>query len=86
MITIAAPISFMQTRHGGVGSKIFIGILLGVGFFMANQLALNLGMLTNWQPWLTALLPSIFALIVALAALLVLENAHRWAYRFKREN
>lgn len=86
MITIAAPISFIQTRHGGMGSKIFMGILLGVGFFMANQLALNLGMLTNWQPWLTALLPSIFALIVALLALLILENAHRWAHRFKREN
>lgn len=86
MITIAAPISFMQTRHGGVGSKIFIGILLGVGFFMANQLALNLGMLTSLQPWLTALLPSLLALLVALAALLILENTHRWAHRFKREN
>lgn len=86
MITIAAPISFIQTRQGGVGSKIFIGILIGVGFFMANQLALNLGMLTNWPPWLTALLPSLLALITALSALLILENTHRWARRFKREN
>lgn len=86
MITIAAPISFMQTRHGGVGTKIFLGILIGVGFFMANQLALNLGMLTNWQPWLTALLPSIFALVVALGALLIIENAHRWAQHFHRES
>lgn len=86
MITIAAPISFMQTRHGGVGSKIFVGILLGVGFFMANQLALNLGMLTNLQPWLTALFPSIFALTVALIALLFIENSHRWSQRFRREN
>src|SRR5690606_14665532 len=37
MMTIAAPIAFMQTRRGGVGSKVFIGILLGVGFFMVNQ-------------------------------------------------
>src|SRR5690606_29489858 len=37
MMTIAAPVAFMQTRKGGVGSKVFIGILLGVGFFMANQ-------------------------------------------------
>ena len=34
----------MQTRRGGVGAKVFIGILLGVGFFMLNQLALNVGM------------------------------------------
>ncbi|MGE4124421.1 MAG: LPS export ABC transporter permease LptG, partial [Pusillimonas sp.] len=45
MITIAAPVGFMQTRRGGVGSKVFAGILLGVGFFMINQLALNVGML-----------------------------------------
>src|SRR5690606_27223569 len=51
MMTIAAPIAFMQTRKGGVGSKVFIGILLGVGFFMSNQLALNVGMLSRWAPW-----------------------------------
>ena len=28
MLTIAAPISFMQTRRGGVGAKVFLGILL----------------------------------------------------------
>lgn len=78
MITIAAPISFVQTRHGGVGSKIFIGILIGVGFFMANQLALNLGMLSHWQPWVTALLPSLLALILALIALALIENRQSW--------
>lgn len=78
MITIAAPISFMQTRRGGVGSKIFVGILVGIGFFMANQLALNLGMLSQWQPWVTALLPSLLALTVALSALAFIENRQRW--------
>ena len=78
MITIAAPISFMQTRHGGAGSKIFIGILVGVGFFMANQLALNLGMLSHWQPWVTALLPSLLALSLALISLIFIENKQRW--------
>lgn len=74
MITIAAPIGFMQTRRGGVGGKVFIGILLGVGFFMINQLALNLGMLSKWAPWTTALVPNIGALLLALAALTLMEN------------
>lgn len=78
MITIAAPISFMQTRRGGVGSKIFVGILIGIGFFMANQLALNLGMLSQWQPWVTALLPSLLALSIALGFLAFMENRQRW--------
>lgn len=77
MMTIAAPIAFMQTRRGGVGSKVFIGILLGVGFFMANQLALNVGMLSKWAPWVTALVPNLGALALALGALLVMENQHR---------
>lgn len=77
MMTIAAPIAFMQTRRGGVGSKVFIGILLGVGFFMANQLALNVGMLSRWAPWVTALVPNLAALAIALGALLLMENQHR---------
>ncbi|KAA0889230.1 LPS export ABC transporter permease LptG [Pusillimonas sp. ANT_WB101] len=76
MITIAAPIGFMQTRRGGVGSKVFIGILLGVGFFMLNQLALNVGMLGKWPPWMTALIPNIGALAIALGALFLMENQH----------
>lgn len=77
MITIAAPISFMQTRRGGVGGKVFAGILLGVGFFMLNQLALNLGMLSRWAPWVTALVPNLGALALAFGALLLMENKHR---------
>ena len=76
MMTIAAPIAFMQTRRGGVGSKVFIGILLGVGFFMLNQLALNVGMLSHWAPWVTALVPNLGALILAFGALLLMENQH----------
>lgn len=83
MITIAAPIGFMQTRRGGVGGKVFIGILLGVGFFMVNQLALNVGMLSRWSPWVTALVPNIAALLLALATLIYMENKHQ-VQRFVR--
>ncbi|SAI48204.1 permease [Bordetella ansorpii] len=89
MITIAAPISFMQTRRGGVGAKVFIGILLGVGFFMLNQLALNVGMLSRWPPWLTALGPNVAALLLAFGSLTLMEYRHvvgrlverRWPWR-----
>jgi len=89
MMTIAAPIGFMQTRRGGVGAKVFIGILLGVGFFMINQLALNIGMLSRWPHWLTALGPNIAAVLIALGALTLMEYKHaltrtlhaRWPWR-----
>lgn len=84
MMTIAAPIAFMQTRKGGVGAKVFIGILLGVGFFMLNQLALNVGMLSGWPSWLTALGPNACALLMGLGALISMEYKQDLARIFKR--
>ena len=77
MLTIAAPISFMQTRRGGVGAKVFLGILLGTGFFMINQLALNVSLLFGWPPVVTALLPNIGAMI----AVFMMENRNALAQR-----
>ena len=74
MLTIAAPIGFMQTRRGGVGALVFLGILLGTGFFMINQLALNVGLLYKWPPVVTALLPNIGATVLALAAIMAMEH------------
>lgn len=76
MITIAAPVGFMQTRRGGIGVKVFAGIILGVGFFMLNQLALNAGMLGSWAPWATALVPSLIGLVLALLAMFTMEHKH----------
>jgi len=77
MMTIAAPIGLMQTRRGGVGAKVFVGILLGVGLYMLNQLALNIGMLSHWPGWLTALGPNLLATLAALATLTLMESRHR---------
>ena len=74
MLTIAAPIGFMQTRRGGVGAKVFLGILLGTGFFMINQLALNVGLLYKWPPVVTALLPNVVATLLALTAIFAMEH------------
>jgi len=77
MMTIAAPIGLTQTRRGGVGAKVFVGILLGVGLYMLNQLALNVGMLSRWPGWLTALGPNLLATLAALATLTLMESRHR---------
>lgn len=84
MITIAAPIGFMQTRRGGVGVKIFLGILLGVGFFMLNQLSLNVGMLNRWPAWVTAVAPNALALGAALLAMLAMEYGNLLRARWRQ--
>lgn len=84
MVAIAAPISVMQTRRGGVGGKVFAGILAGVTFFMMNQLTLNAGMLYAWPPWATALLPNLLVLTVAMTALFLLDNRNSLALVWRR--
>ena len=79
MLTIAAPIAFMQTRRGGMGAKVFAGILAGTLFFMMGQLTLNMGLLYQWQPIITALLPNVLAFIVALVILVAMERRFTWA-------
>jgi lipopolysaccharide export system permease protein len=74
MLTIAAPVSYMQSRRGGVGAKIFIGILVGTVFFMVSQLMLNVGMLYGWHPIVTALLPSVVVFILAIAIMLRMQH------------
>jgi len=83
MVTIAAPLGFMQTRRGGVGAKVFLGILLGVGFFMLNQLSLNVGMLNKWPAWLTAVGPNALALVLAMTAVLIVEYGSTISRRWK---
>jgi lipopolysaccharide export system permease protein len=81
MLTIAAPIAYMQTRRGGIGAKVFAGILAGTLFFMVGQLTLNMGLLYQWQPFVTALLPNIIAFALALGALLSMERRVSWFSR-----
>lgn len=58
MMALALPFAYVQTRSGGVGLKVFSGIMLGILFHMLNSLFSHLGLLQNWQPLLSALLPS----------------------------
>ena len=66
MMLIALPFALAQRRAGGVGLKIFFGILLGVTFNFASQLVTYVGELYTLPPALTAGSPTF--LLMALAA------------------
>lgn len=74
MLSIAAPIAYMQTRRGGVAAKIFVGILIGTVFFMVNQLSLNVGMLYQLDPVFTALFPNAVAFFLAIITVMSMER------------
>jgi lipopolysaccharide export system permease protein len=69
MMALALPFAYLHTRAGGVGAKVFSGIMIGVLFHMLNSLFSHLGLLQNWQPFFSAALPS--AAFLGAAALMM---------------
>jgi lipopolysaccharide export system permease protein len=69
MMALALPFAYLQARAGGIGLKVFAGIMLGVAFHFLNGLFSHLGLLNTWPPWLAAVIPSGFALALALGML-----------------
>jgi lipopolysaccharide export system permease protein len=58
MLIISLPFSQTQRRAGGVGLKLFIGIMLGLSFYFVDQLVAHLCTLYDWSPVLSSTLPS----------------------------
>jgi lipopolysaccharide export system permease protein len=72
MMVLAIPFALGSTRAGGVGVKIVMGILLGLGFHFASRLFSNAGLLNDWPSLVSAGAP---VAIVAIAAF----GGLRWA-------
>lgn len=69
MVALALPFAYMHTRGDlGISFKVFGGIMLGIGFVLFNNLSSHLGLLQNWTPWIAAAAPSIFFLLLSMAA------------------
>jgi len=58
MMALALPFAYVHVRAGGGGVKVFSGIMLGVFCHMMSSLFSHLGLLQNWQPFVSAALPS----------------------------
>lgn len=69
MLMLALPFAYLQSRAGGIGLKLFLGVMLGVGFYFMNGLFSNLGLLNTWPPWLAVSIPSMVAFALALGML-----------------
>ncbi|MDO5057912.1 MAG: LPS export ABC transporter permease LptG [Lautropia sp.] len=69
MLMLALPFGYLQARAGGIGLKLFLGISLGVAFYIMNGLFSNLGLINTWPPWLAVSIPSIVFLVLALVML-----------------
>ncbi|HYC49379.1 MAG TPA: LPS export ABC transporter permease LptG [Burkholderiales bacterium] len=66
MMVLAVPFAYFQKRQGGVGARIFTGIMLGLAFYMMNRLFGALGLLYDWPAPVVAVTPTLLFLTLAL--------------------
>ena len=69
MMALALPFAYLQSRSGGIGYKVFAGIMLGVAFHFLNGLFSHLGLLNTWPPLVAVSIPSVVAFVVAVGLL-----------------
>ncbi|MBY0578204.1 MAG: LPS export ABC transporter permease LptG [Burkholderiales bacterium] len=74
MMLLSLPFSYHRRREGGISAKIVLGIMVGLLFYLMNQLSARLGLINEWPPFLSAALPSMAFLIFALGTLWWVER------------
>jgi lipopolysaccharide export system permease protein len=66
LVLAALPFAFGTLRSGGLGKRIFIGILLAVAWYFVQMALVSLGTVYGLTPWLANLLPVLLLVVVAI--------------------
>jgi lipopolysaccharide export system permease protein len=68
MIVLALPFAYMHFRSGNIAANVFGGVLIGISFFMLNNISNHIGTINDWTPWISAAIPSILYILISLGA------------------
>jgi len=68
MVVLALPFAYLHFRQRGITTYVFIGVLIGISFFLLNNVFGYIGNLRAWQPWLAAGAPGLIYTLFSLAA------------------
>jgi lipopolysaccharide export system permease protein len=68
MVVLALPFAYLHFRSGGITSYVFVGVLIGISFFLLNNVFGYIGNLRNWLPWLAAAAPGLIYTLLSLGA------------------
>lgn len=74
MVILALPFSFLQQRATGTSTKIFFGLLLGVIYQLLNRVFGHLGLLNDWPPLASAIVPTLIFLLLGVSMLYFVER------------
>jgi lipopolysaccharide export system permease protein len=59
MVLLAVPFVFRHGRHGGLGFRLFLAVVLGLIFYVVNRGFGDLTLLYHWPPLLGAAVPTL---------------------------
>jgi len=68
MVILALPFAYLHFRSGGIAGYVFAGVMIGISFFLLNNVFGYIGNLRNWMPWLAAATPGMLYMAVSLGA------------------
>ena len=68
MVVLALPFAYLHFRSGGIATYVFAGVMIGISFFLLNNVFGYLGNLQNWQPWIAAATPGLLYMGISLGA------------------
>ncbi len=68
MVVLALPFAYLHFRSGGVSGFVFMGVMIGISFFLLNNVFGYIGNLRAWEPWLAAASPALIYTAISLAA------------------
>ncbi|MDR0564515.1 MAG: LPS export ABC transporter permease LptG [Azoarcus sp.] len=74
MMILALPFALTHERSGGVSVKVFLGVILGVTFYLLNGMFSNLGTINSWPPPIAAATPSLLFLAAAVALMYMVNR------------
>jgi lipopolysaccharide export system permease protein len=66
MIILAVPFVFGSLRSVGLGQRIIVGFILGLGFFVFSRLVGNAGLIYIDYAWIPAILPTLVVLGISI--------------------
>lgn len=68
MVVLALPFAYLHFRQSGITTYVFGGVMIGISFFLLNNVFGYIGNLGNWSPMLTSAAPGIIYSLMSLAA------------------
>ncbi len=68
MVVLALPFAYLHFRSSGLPAYVFGGVMIGISFFLLNNVFGYIGNLSSWWPWLTAAAPGMIYSVMSLAA------------------